>query len=200
MQAILFDIGGVVIDDHCLRQRAREALGISDADAFWQAFNEAALPACRGEEPLAEAWRRVGRSLGVSVTEEIARSLWNDDYEANIKVNHELLEFVDQLGLRYQTGVISNTVAEHARVLRSLGVYDHFNDVVLSHEVGITKDSPQIFDLALERLKLPASEVVFIDDVERFRAVAEAQGMQGVLYRDLQGLKEEIAKLESGVR
>jgi len=195
MEAVLFDIGGVVVNDHSLRQRAREALGISDADAFWKSFNEAALPACRGEEPLANAWRRVGETLGVTVSDAVANSLWSDDYEANIQVDHDLLRFIDQLRAHVRTGVISNTVSEHASVLRKLGVYDHFDDVVLSHEVGITKDSPQIFDLALERLQLPPSSVVFIDDVERFRAVAESKGMTGILYKDLKDLKEQLSKL-----
>lgn len=195
VQAILFDIGGVVVKDLGLRESARKTLGIADADTFWNSFNEAVLPACRGEEELADAWLRMGRELDIPVSEQISKYLWQGDYEANIEIDRELLDFVRSLRSSVKTGVISNTVEEHAAILRKLGVYEPFDEVVLSHEVGITKDSPEIFELALDRLELPASSVVFIDDVERYRKVAEDVGMTAFLYRDLPDLCEKMELL-----
>lgn len=196
MKAVIFDIGGVVVKDHGLRDQAREALGISNAEAFWTAFNEAALPACRGEEPLAQAWMRVGQMLGISVAPELAAKLWNDDYASGIEVDQSVLQLVDELRRTLKTAVVSNTVEEHARVLRQLGVYSHFDEVVLSHEVGSTKDTDSIFNLCLERLGVRADEVVFIDDVERFRATAEGLGMEAILYTNVTALRERLAEMK----
>lgn len=196
IRGIYFDIGGVIVNDHALRQRARDLLGIQDAEAFWRVFNEAALPACRGEEPLSEAWKRVGVALGIPVPDEVARSLWNSDYEEHIKIDFELLKLITELGKTIKTGVISNTVAEHASVLRKLGVYDPFDEVILSHEIGATKDAPRIFELALLRMDLPARTVAFVDDVEKFRAVAADHGIEAILYTGLPDLRLRLQQLE----
>ncbi len=53
MQAILFDVGGVLISHHGFLERALAVFPGVEAEVFWTVFNEIALPACRGEESLA---------------------------------------------------------------------------------------------------------------------------------------------------
>jgi putative hydrolase of the HAD superfamily len=49
--------------------------------------------------------------------------------------------------------------------------------VVISHQVGLRKPDPQIFALAADRIAVPPSECVFVDDVERYLPPARALGM-----------------------
>jgi putative hydrolase of the HAD superfamily len=54
---------------------------------------------------------------------------------------------------------------------------ERFDAVVISHQVGLRKPDPQIFALAADRIAVPPSECVFVDDVERYLPPARALGM-----------------------
>ena len=70
-----------------------------------------------------------------------------------------------------------------------------FDVVVISGEVGIRKPDPAIFDLTVERLGVQAQQCVFVDDLDKNIAVAEAAGMAGVLHRDAATSIPRIAAL-----
>lgn len=76
-----------------------------------------------------------------------------------------------------KTGVLSNMYPTSAEKLRGGGFYDGFDPVVVSSSERLAKPEPAFFELALQRLGLPGNEVLFIDDQERFRQVAESLGM-----------------------
>ncbi len=79
-------------------------------------------------------------------------------------------------------GVISNFEEWLERLLDELGVADLFEVQVISGIEGVEKPDPAIFELALERVGLPASASVYVGDSPAFDTdPAEALGMLGVL-------------------
>ena len=83
-------------------------------------------------------------------------------------------------GLR--TGLLTNNAAEFAEMWRPLLPLDElFDDVVDSCEVGMRKPDARIFELALERLGVPADRTLFVDDAPGNIAGAEAVGLHAVL-------------------
>ena len=58
---------------------------------------------------------------------------------------------------------------------------DWFDDIVDSHEVGLRKPNPAIFQLALARLGAEAGRTVFLDDVATNVSAAESVGIHGML-------------------
>ena len=56
-----------------------------------------------------------------------------------------------------------------------------FDDIVHSHEVGMRKPNPAIYQLALARLGAEPGRTAFLDDVLSNVVAAEAVGMWGVL-------------------
>ncbi|HSW66726.1 MAG TPA: HAD-IA family hydrolase [Bacillota bacterium] len=75
------------------------------------------------------------------------------------------------------SGIFSNAYDFTAERLRADGCYQDFDPVILSYEEHMAKPDLSFFELALKRLDLPGDEVLFIDDQERFRPVAESVGM-----------------------
>ena len=59
-----------------------------------------------------------------------------------------------------------------------------FDDVVDSHEVGVRKPNPAIYQLALARLGADAARTAFLDDVPTNIAAADAVGIRGVLVEE----------------
>lgn len=105
-------------------------------------------------------------------------------------VKHEFLEFVQtpmpgwdavlsQLKPQYQVSLLSNTNPAHVQKLRDrFDFYAPFDQVFLSHEIGIMKPDPAIFQHVLTTLAIPAAAAVFFDDGARNVEAAQRVGMQ----------------------
>jgi len=61
-------------------------------------------------------------------------------------------------------GIVSNTDGRLDGRLREIGIRDHFDFVIDSVVVGVSKPDRRIFDLALREVSLAAHEVVFVGD------------------------------------
>lgn len=96
----------------------------------------------------------------------------------------------------HRLGVVSNLWCPGAPCLaefRRAGVADLFEAVVFSSDYGINKPSPRLYRIALERLGVHESEVVFVgDDLARDIGGAKAVGMSAVWIGD--GSVEDIAE------
>ena len=68
----------------------------------------------------------------------------------------------DGLQLGIISNIISNSFVPH--IVKEYGI-DQFMDVIIcSSDVGVRKPSPKIFEIALERLGLQASEMAYVGD------------------------------------
>jgi len=95
-----------------------------------------------------------------------------------------VLESLAQQGVRL--GIISNTgnelAADMQRVLSEAGLYDFFEEnlLIYSSEVGLVKDSPEIFELAAEKAGLAdgVGKCVFVGEDSSERVFAAEAGMR----------------------
>ncbi|MEK3903274.1 HAD family hydrolase [Paenibacillus sp. FSL R7-0179] len=88
---------------------------------------------------------------------------------------------IEVLSAKYRIGVISDTDPSVKRVLKNAGMYNYFDNMTLSFELGESKPNPGMFSHALDAMHLPATETVFIDDYEQNLEGATALGIQAVL-------------------
>jgi putative hydrolase of the HAD superfamily len=70
---------------------------------------------------------------------------------------------------------------------RSIPLDELFHHVIDSSEVGLRKPDPKIFELALERLGVPAESAVFLDDYPGNVEAAQRVGIHGLLVTDAYG-------------
>jgi putative hydrolase of the HAD superfamily len=70
-----------------------------------------------------------------------------------------------------------------------------FHAVVISGEVGMRKPLAPIYELALERLGIPAGRVLFIDDAEPNILGARRVGLQAFLHADAVTTRAALAAL-----
>lgn len=73
-----------------------------------------------------------------------------------------------------------------------------FDTVVISGEVGMRKPERAIFELALDRIGLPAGECVFVDDVAPNIAAAAEAGLVGIVHRTFDETARELEALFPG--
>lgn len=97
-----------------------------------------------------------------------------------------VVSYVQSLKGQYKLGMLSNVYSRDG-IERHFapGVLDDlFEVIVASGEVGVEKPDPKIYYLTAEKLGVAPEECLFIDDIGRFTAAAEAVGMQTVTFLD----------------
>lgn len=100
----------------------------------------------------------------------------------------------------YRMALLTNNVREWEQHWRAMAPIDELFEIVVdSAFVGMRKPEPQIYELCVARLGVPAEECLFVDDREDNCDGAVAVGMTAVRYRDVEQAVGEIrAALERG--
>ncbi|HVD14610.1 MAG TPA: HAD family phosphatase [Actinomycetota bacterium] len=198
VRAVVFDIGGVLEFTPYLgvRERWEEQLGLQpgELDARTRGVWEAGSVGALSER---EVTLRVGGLLGLDETqvEAFMRDLWTE-YLGSLNV--ELAEYCRGLRPRYQTAIISNSFVGARTREQERYHFDEITDLlVYSHEVGIAKPDPRIYQLACARLGVRPGETVFVDDNQLMVDGARAAGIQAILFEDN---AQAIAEIEDRLR
>ncbi len=89
-------------------------------------------------------------------------------FHLHCKPFNGLIDMLDSLkSSGYLLGLITNgRTAFQYRNIRALGIENYFDVILISEQEGVKKPEKVIFQLALERLDLKASQTVFIGDHE----------------------------------
>ena len=75
---------------------------------------------------------------------------------------------------------------------RLFPVLDLLDDVVVSGTEKLAKPDPAIFELAVARTGLEASDLVFVDDSEKNVAAAIEAGLDGILFTGADDLRAQL--------
>ncbi len=196
IQAVVFDIGGVL--------EITPDLGVS---GMW----ESRLGLGSGElnKRMFDIWR--GGSIGTvserDVHQAVSEILGLDErqvpeFMADIwreylgTANTELIGYARRLRPRYRTGILSNSfVGAREREQAAYGFEDLVDEIIYSHECGMSKPDPGIYALACERLRVEPAQMVFLDDSGLCVEGARQAGIHAVLYQDNSQAVSEIEDL-----
>ncbi len=130
------------------------------------------------EEFHQEACRRIGCTIG-----------WFDFIAAwnSIILPDTILpeDLVLNLSRRLPLWAISNTNSIHfIYILQHFPVLRHFSGYVVSHEIGVLKPDPRIFQAALARAGVKAQQALFTDDQEENVEAARLLGIDAFRFQD----------------
>jgi putative hydrolase of the HAD superfamily len=99
-------------------------------------------------------------------------------------------------------GIISNWDERLRPLLDCLGLSDYFHAIVISHELGYAKPTPEIFHHAAQTLGTPPDTLLHVgDSADEDLAGARSAGLHAVIVNRRGGAdKSEIASLSALVR
>jgi putative hydrolase of the HAD superfamily len=194
IKAVVFDYGGViginVIRD--IYEQTAKRFGLAKQDVR-EAFHEVRGPAQRGEIGVREFWERFAAKFDID-PKELERT-WLDTFTQKSDEYKEVIEIIKKLKANgYKVGLITNLTSVFPPT-RRMAYADLFDDMIVSHEVGMRKPEARIYNLALDRLAVHAAEAVFVDDKLENVEGAEAIGMRGIHFKDAAQLKKELEKM-----
>jgi HAD superfamily hydrolase (TIGR01509 family) len=94
----------------------------------------------------------------------------------------------------YKTALLSNTELPAVRFFHEQS-YNMFDLLVFSCIERVMKPQRRIYEITLERLDSKAGQAVFIDDRQDYIQGAEDVGLNAILFKSINQVKDELAGL-----
>lgn len=193
MKAVIFDLGGVIVDINPFVDEVLTIFQPVNEDEFWEEVNIEAASLCKGKVSLLQFWRNVAQKCEKGIPDNILKDLWVIDPESPPSLNEGIPEIIMSLKRNYKLAILSNTMREHK--IDKKVIFELFDVIILSYEVGLTKDDKAVFLLVADKLGVTPQECVFIDDIHQFVEVAQSVGMKGILYENVEQLQSDLRRL-----
>ena len=181
--ALLFDLGRVVLDidfskvaacwaGHAGCEPAHLAGRFSWRDEFYQQHE-------KGEISDAEFFAALRALLGVELSDAQFLEGWNEIFAGEMPGIAPLLQRAAQ---RLPLYAFSNTNAAHVEHFSQTyaGVLGHFREIFLSSAIGLRKPDAAAYDHVVKAIGVPASRIVFFDDLADNIDGARACGLTAV--------------------
>lgn len=133
------------------------------------------------------------RALSDAIGREVTS---NEIHGQNPMPDAGIVALARDLKRLYSVSLFSNASKRLRTRLQTLDLEGLFNTVIISSEIGYAKPSQEAFAVAIEKLDVPAGEIVFIDDSIANTTAAELSGMQSIHYTGIAALHEQLQSLK----
>lgn len=178
IKAFIFDIGNVLLpfDFSVALRKLKEH---SEVESLVEAIEPVKFAYESGRIGRAEFVSKIRDVLNYTGSEAEFVEAWEDIFTENTP----MLDLVRALKGRYPLYLLSNTSDLHMDyVFRRYPVFNLFDDAVYSYLAKCFKPDRRIYEIALERFGLVASETVFIDDLKANIEAALELGFNAIHY------------------
>ena len=191
IKGIIFDLGGVLIDNPALSMKSYILSQLEISDSKLQSLTAPLMvPFQKGIIDEKEFWRGVMK--GISPRLNITSSVWTKAIKNAYSPKIEMFSLVTELkkhGLK--TGILSNTENPVVDFL-SGNDFSMFDILIYSCLEGMRKPEKEIYSLAIHRMGFKSDQIIFVDDSETNIRASKESGMHGVLFISPAQVRNEI--------
>jgi HAD superfamily hydrolase (TIGR01509 family) len=180
IEAVIFDLDGVILDSEELWDEVREGLA-RERGGRWHKGAQADMMGMSSREWSVYMHERIGLP---EPPEEISREVVRRMLE---RYRHELplipgaVEAVERLAARWPLGLASSSNAELIEAaLEASGLARHFRVTVSSEEVARGKPAPDVYLEAARRLEIAPAHCAAVEDSHNGIRSAKAAGMRTI--------------------
>lgn len=199
VKAIIFDIGGVLLDldiERCIKS-FRENCGLTSIDEFLDACHQRG-PICELEGGLIDERGFYDKMKALSRPGTTDRQIEESFCSLLCGVPQDKADLVNSLKKDYDLYLLSNnnsitmrkTATEFARV--GIPLETTFKGVYISSEMKLQKPDREVYEEVARRSGHRMEEMLFIDDSPTNAQGAINAGMQGLHYKVGTSLKESL--------
>lgn len=192
-KTVIFDLGGVIVPLDFTR-----AYGALEGRSPYRAEEIPARIAATGLVPQLEKGliepeefaARMSEALDLGVNFEQFCRLWSAIFPPHTLIPESLLE---SLRGHHRLLLLSNTNAIHFPFIQQhYPLLRHFDDFILSYQVGAMKPAPEIYRAAIARSGCAPAECFFIDDVAENVDAARREGLDATRFVSYEQLRDEL--------
>ena len=185
VRAVVFDVGGVLalVEPMDFDRRWEAAWGMADG-VIGAAMADVWAAGEIGRVTEAEVHQAMRDRLGFTAeqVDTVMAEMWRQYLGV---ANTGLIEYARMLRPAYRTGILSNSfVGAREREQREYGLGDLVDELIYSHEVGMAKPDPALWELTCRRMGVAPGELLFLDNVPRLVASARKFGIEAVLFEN----------------
>ena len=196
IKAFIFDLGKVIVPyDHDRGlQLLEEQCSFSLDDLRRQIYASEELNLYqKGKISSAEFFTHLKTILNLQMDFEEFVRIWNHTFTLTPLIEESVIE---DLARNFRLLILSDTNELHFEFIRQkFPILRHFDDFVLSYEVGFLKPSKEIFRIAVERANCAAEECLFTDDVAANVEGARKIGINAVQFVSSEQFQKDISKI-----
>lgn len=197
VEALLFDLGGVIIDIDFGRAYARwaEHAGCEVAEiAHVVVTGEAYDRYERNEIPLVDYLDHLRGQMPMDLPDDQLLDGWNDIY---VREAPDIAAVLEKARARVPLYAFTNTNAAHEAVwsTRYAHLTAHFETVFVSSTIGMRKPELEAFAHVVGQIGAPASNILFFDDLAANIEGAKAAGLQTAHVTSWTTVAETLAAL-----
>ncbi len=176
IKAILFDLGGVLIElsgEAHLRSMLGENLA---RDEIWHRWAQS--PAVRAHETGMISSAQFAHNWVIEQRLDISPDTFIEGFKGWLKAPFPgAQQLLADTSAHYTTAILSNTSAIHWPIIERMNLHNRVHHVVKSYEVGALKPDRWFYDCALRQIGITPSEAIFFDDTAVNVAGAQAAGL-----------------------
>jgi putative hydrolase of the HAD superfamily len=193
VDAVVCDLDGVIRHwDNEAVAAADRALGLEPGTLATAAFDPELLDRQMRGQITAEQWleetaARVGATHPIDRA-EAARLLLGVGWS----IDHTVLDLLDEARRQVPVVLLSNASTRLRGDLAISGIDDRFDAVISSAELGFVKPEPEAYQAAADAAGVALDRCLMIDDREENVVGAEAVGMRGALFTEVDALAQAL--------
>lgn len=194
IKAIIFDLGGVLFTNGSTRfiEYLDEKSRLNKDEIHGILMGDLGNSYRLGTISKIDFWESFIKELDIDESPEALEDEWINGYE----LISETKELIDELSKKYKVYFLSDNVKERVeRLNKKHNFVDWFEDGIFSHEAGVKKPDPKIYEIVLSKTGVKGEEVIFIDDRPENLPPAQALGMRTLLFESPEKLRIDIDKL-----
>lgn len=106
-------------------------------------------------------------------------------YSDIFSLNQDVIDLLPILKKNYKLFLLSNTNSIHQKYgWQKYEFLKHFDELILSHEVGSVKPEQKIYHAVEEASRFPSTEHFYIDDIQEYVDAAKNLGWEAVQFVD----------------
>jgi HAD superfamily hydrolase (TIGR01509 family) len=178
IDAVVFDLDGVVVDTEQVWDEVREQLA-RERGGRWHPGAQAAMMGMSSPEWSAYMHDEIGLAdTPAEINDEVVQRML-ERYRAQLPLIPGAVEAVRRIGAAFRLGVASSSNRPLIEaVLEGAGITDLFEAVVSSEEVARGKPAPDVYLEAARRLGLEPAQAAAVEDSANGIRAAHAAGMR----------------------
>ena len=192
VKLLLFDLGGVLIDFSGPRELGQYLSYRSTPEEILQRWVDCPHTTAfeRGHISARDWADRFVRDWSITLEPQEFLTVFRGMARSVLPGARELLA---ELRPRFRLAALSNSNEIHwERNFKELRFLELFEFAVSSHQVGLCKPDPAIFQVVLDRAQLPPAAVMFFDDLPANVTAARSLGMHGRRVKGVDGIRASL--------
>ncbi len=112
------------------------------------------------------------------------------------ELNDKVINLAKQLKNKgYKIGILSNNNLESIEKMKTFGLMELFDVVVVSAEIGFSKPDAKAFDIFINQLDVLPEELIFIDDTKKSLESSEKVGYYPIIYHKFDELRDTLVAI-----